>query len=37
MAISEFKNVKICGVKTVIPENYIDIDENLNHKNLLKD
>jgi len=31
MAISEFKNVKICGVKTVIPENYIDIDDELEY------
>ena len=41
MAISTFKNVKICGMKTVIPERYTDIDDELqyfdNNPNLLYD
>lgn len=29
MTVSYFNHVKISGIKTVIPENYIDIDDEL--------
>ena len=29
MTVSSFNHVKISGVKTVIPENYVDIDDEL--------
>ena len=31
MSSCKFNNVRVCGIKTVIPENYIDIDDELQY------
>ncbi len=31
MSVSQFRHVKVCGMKTVIPEHFIDIDDELQY------
>ena len=31
MSVSHFRGVRICGMKTVIPEHFIDIDDELQY------
>ena len=31
MTVSSFNHVRVCGIKTVVPEHFIDIDDELQY------